>query len=661
MSGFGPYQIKIMHTKSLLLILGSFLFSFLHAQEKKEVLFTIDESPVYMSEFKRVYLKNIDLVKDDAQKDVDKYLDLYINYKLKLKEAKRLGLDKKDTYLRELEGYKKQLSKGYLTDTQTSEALVKESYERSKEQINASHILIRVTPNATPQDTLKAYQEIVDIKNKIDQGEPFEMLAKTFSQDPSAAQNKGNLGWFSVFRMVYPFESAAYNTKIGEVSAPFRTQFGYHIVKVNEKQKKLGEVTVAHIMVAINDKRTSEAAENRIKEIQQQLKQGVSFASLAKQYSDDPSTAIDGGKIRRFAQGALNSKKFEETAFSLKERDELSLPIQTKFGWHIIQLIEKHLPRTFEEQRAELTQKVERDSRSKLVTTSFINSLKEKYTLDKNEKAISFFKTAVPSNFFESSWDFRKEKQMKKEIFALKKKKYLYNDFAEFLDANKRNKEPNEDISAYIDRMYTKFESSTLLKYYEEHLEEDNSDYANILEEYRDGLLLFDLMESKIWNVSKTDSIGLKKYYESQKEKYAQDETYKIVKASSSKSEAIDKVQQLLLKSKSVDEIKREINSNSAVVLFSEESLIKGDTTLPKDFLAEKGKMTITEEENFRTLIMVKEVLPSRIKTFEETKGAVINDFQESIENQWLDALKVKYSVEVNDKTLKRVKKELSI
>ncbi|MEW7279089.1 peptidylprolyl isomerase [Aquimarina sp. 2201CG1-2-11] len=650
-----------MHTKSLLLILGSFLFSFLHAQEKKEVLFTIDESPVYMSEFKRVYLKNIDLVKDDAQKDVDKYLDLYINYKLKLKEAKRLGLDKKDTYLRELEGYKKQLSKGYLTDTQTSEALVKESYERSKEQINASHILIRVTPNATPQDTLKAYQEIVDIKNKIDQGEPFEMLAKTFSQDPSAAQNKGNLGWFSVFRMVYPFESAAYNTKIGEVSAPFRTQFGYHIVKVNEKQKKLGEVTVAHIMVAINDKRTSEAAENRIKEIQQQLKQGVSFASLAKQYSDDPSTAIDGGKIRRFAQGALNSKKFEETAFSLKERDELSLPIQTKFGWHIIQLIEKHLPRTFEEQRAELTQKVERDSRSKLVTTSFINSLKEKYTLDKNEKAISFFKTAVPSNFFESSWDFRKEKQMKKEIFALKKKKYLYNDFAEFLDANKRNKEPNEDISAYIDRMYTKFESSTLLKYYEEHLEEDNSDYANILEEYRDGLLLFDLMESKIWNVSKTDSIGLKKYYESQKEKYAQDETYKIVKASSSKSEAIDKVQQLLLKSKSVDEIKREINSNSAVVLFSEESLIKGDTTLPKDFLAEKGKMTITEEENFRTLIMVKEVLPSRIKTFEETKGAVINDFQESIENQWLDALKVKYSVEVNDKTLKRVKKELSI
>ena len=326
-----------------------------------------------------------------------------------------------------------------------------------------------------------------------------------------------------------------------------------------------------------------------------------------------------------------------------------------------MQLIEKHLPRTFEEQRAELTQRVERDSRSKLVTTSFINSLKKKYGLGENEKAITFFKSAVPTNFFESSWDFRKEKQMKKGIFMLKKKEYLYQDFAEFLDANKRNRESGENVSTYIDRMYAKFESSTLLRYYEEHLEEDNSDYANILEEYRDGLLLFDLMESKIWNVSKTDSIGLRKYYESQKQKYAQDETYKVVKASSSKHEAIDKVQQLLLKRKSVDEIRKEVNGNSPVVLFSEEDLIKGDTTLPKDFLAEKGKVTITEEENFRTLIMVKEVLPSRIKTFEETKGAVINDFQESIENQWLDSLKVKYSVKVNDKTLKRVKKELSI
>ncbi len=661
MSGFGLNYTKIMHKKSLLLILASILFSFVSAQQTEDILFTIDDSPVYMSEFKRVYLKNIDLVKDESQKDVDKYLDLFINYKLKLKEAKQLGLDKKDVYLRELEGYKKQLSKGYLTDTQTSETLIKEAYDRSLERINASHILINVKSNASAKDTLEAYTKIKEIKSKIDKGEPFEMLAKTYSQDPSVVQNGGNLGWFSAFRMVYPFENAAYNTKKGEVSEPFRTQFGYHIVKVNDKEKKLGEVTVAHIMVAVNDNRTPEEAETRIKEIEQQLNQGVSFPSLAKQYSDDPSTALEGGKIRRFAQGALNSKKFEETAFGLKERGQLSGLVQTKFGWHIIQLIEKHTPKTFEEQKDELTKKVERDSRSKLVTSSFIVSLKKKYGVKKNEEALAYFKGLITNEFFENRASILNGEQLNQELFTLKTKKFLYKDFADFLSRNKGRSIPTEGIEFYVNEMYAKFESKALLTYYEQHLEEDNSDFANVIEEYRDGLLLFDLMESKIWNVSKTDSIGLRKFYEAQKDKYRQDEMYKVVRASSSKHEAIDKVKQLLLKKKSVDEIRREINTENAVVFFSEEELIKGDDNLPKNFSGKKGKMTITEEENLRTLIMVKEILPSRIKTFEETKGAVINDFQENIENKWLDSLKGKYSVKVNEKTLKRAKKELSI
>ncbi|WP_082422606.1 peptidylprolyl isomerase [Aquimarina longa] len=660
---FRAYYIEIMYKKSLLFFLTGILFTLANAQQSKEVLFTIDETPIYISEFKRVYLKNIDLVKDNSQKNIDDYLDLFINYKLKIEEAKDLGLDKKATYQKELEGYKKQLAKGYLTDTRTSAALIKQAYERSLERVNASHILVMVKPNALAKDTILAYQKIKEAKDKIDSGVPFGSVAKEYSQDPSVSQNNGDLGWFSAFRMVYPFEEAAYKTKIGEVSEPFRTQFGYHIVKVNNREQKLGEVTVAHIMVGINQNRTTEEAEEKIKTIDQQLKQGVSFASLAKQYSDDPSTAVDGGKIRRFGQGALNSKKFEETAFSLQKKDEISAPIQTKYGWHIIQLIEKHAPKTFEEQKSELTKKVERDSRSKLVTKSFINSLKEKYSVPKNEKAIAYFKEFISSSAsLNNESNTLGDKEQEKHLFNIKKEIYTYKDFAEFLKINQNKIAEHVDVLAFVEDSYTKFESLTLLRYYEEHLEEDNSEFANIIQEYRDGLLLFDLMESKIWNVSKTDSIGLKKYYETHKESYTQNETYKVFKASSSKQEAIHRVQELLKKEKSIGEIKNEINKgNTSLVLFSEEELIKGRDILPKDFSAEKGKTMILEEENFMTLIMVKEVLPPRIKAFEETKGEVINDFQKNAENEWIEYLKTKYSIKVNKKTLKKAKKELSI
>ena len=327
--------------KKILILFLSITFCFLaNSQEKKTVLLTINDTPVYTSEFKKVYLKNIDLVKDESQKDVDEYLELFINYKLKLEEAKEQGLDKKEKYLKELEGYRNQLASSYLTDTKASDAMVKEAYDRLQERIHASHILVQLKPKASPKDTLLAYQKISEARKKILNGEDFAKVARTYSEDPSVKDNGGDLGWFSAFRMVYPFENAAFQTKKGKVSQPFKTRFGYHIVKVNDREKSLGEVTVAHIMIAFNKDRTEQQAKDRILEIEQQLKQNVSFESLAKQYSDDSNTAVKGGRINRFAQGALNSENFEKTAFSLQTPGDLSIPVKTKYGWHIIKLID---------------------------------------------------------------------------------------------------------------------------------------------------------------------------------------------------------------------------------------------------------------------------------------------------------------------------------
>ncbi|WP_170837108.1 peptidylprolyl isomerase [Aquimarina amphilecti] len=635
----------------------------MYGQQKDAVLLTINNSPVYRSEFKRVYLKNIDLVKDESQKDIDEYLELFINYKLKLEEAKEQGLDKKESYIKELEGYKKQLSSGYLTDMKASDALVKEAYDRLQERVNASHILVQVKPNASPKDTLAAYQRIIEARNKIIKGADFKETAIQYSQDPSAKKNGGDLGWFSAFRMVYPFEQAAFTTPVGDVSEPFKTRFGYHIVKVNEKEKSLGEVTVAHIMVAFNKDRTENQAEERINEIRTQLKTDASFESLAKQYSDDRNTAVNGGKINRFGRGALNSEDFEKVAFALQSTGELSKPVKTKYGWHLIKLLEKHPPKTFDELKGELTQRIKKDSRSQLITKSFINSLKEKYGLKRNEEAISYFQKNVPATIFNEKWEIPTEdKNLTKTVFLIGKESFSYLDFAKFLQQKATRKTSTKDVSLFVENVYDNYESAKLLQYYEEHLESDNQDFANVISEYRDGLLLFDLMESKIWNAAKDDSIGLQKFYTSRKDTYIKDESYKVIKASSSNKELINKVKVQIEKSNAIEDIKKEVNiSDTNMVLFTEEELTKNTDKLTDKFSGQKEQIVVVEEDDYITLIKVVEVLPSRIKTFEETKGKVINDFQEDLEKKWLSELRKKYSIELNKKTLKQIKKELAI
>ena len=340
-----------------LLIFGFLLVqSFLFAQTK-EVLFTIDNHPYYTDEFIRVYNKNLDLVKDDSQKDLDKYLDLFLGYKLKVEKANKIGLQNGTSYQNELKSYRNQLSKNYVNDSKVTNELVREAYDRMQQEVRASHILILVDEGALPQDTLKAYNKILDIKKRLDAGEDFVTVAKQTSEDPSVKENNGDLGYFSAFRMVYPFENAAFKTNVGQVSKPFRTRFGYHIVKVVDKRANRGEVTVAHIMIVkpnVSDVAQQEKAKATIEDIYKKIQQGENFESLAQQFSEDKSSAPKGGVLQRFGSGQLSSEEFENVAFSLAKKDDISAPFQSQFGWHIIKLIEKHPVRSFDDMKGEL-------------------------------------------------------------------------------------------------------------------------------------------------------------------------------------------------------------------------------------------------------------------------------------------------------------------
>ena len=473
---------------------------------ERDVLFNVNNESVLAGEFIRVYNKNIDLIKDESQKDVDNYLQLYINYKLKLSEAYSRELHKNDNYKKELKKYTKQLESTFLTDKVTEEKLLLEAYERTKYEVNVSHVLIRIEEDNN--DTIDVYNNILKLRNPLLKNHIDSLIKNHHNGKDLIVEG---LGYFSVFKMIYKFENVAYNTKIGEVSMPFRTRFGYHIIKVIDKRNSLGEVNVAHIMAYKNKPGSKE----KIYNLYDSIRKGSNFESLAKKYSEDKNTSFKGGRLNPFSSGQLNSIEFENMAFSLNKPNEVSSPVETKLGWHIIKLYSKNKLKPIGDMKSILSNKIKRNSRSSIISDSFYAMLLDRYNLNYENKNLEYFVSII-----NDSWEIPDNIEEDKFLIKIHNKTYNFQDFATYLEENKSsiNAKSKEDI---VFSTYKDFINNNLLEIYKYNLEDENLDYKYILKEYKEGLLLFDLMQEKIWNVASSDSINMKEFYQSNKSKYS--------------------------------------------------------------------------------------------------------------------------------------------
>ena len=632
---------------------------------KKEVLFTIDNKPYYTDEFARVYKKNLDLVKDESQKDLNQYLDLFIGYKLKINKAYKIGLQNGTQYQNELKSYRTQLSKNYVTDSKVTNELVREAYDRSLKEINAAHILLMVDENAPPEDTLKVYKQLMDIRQKAVAGEDFGALAVQYSQDPSAKENKGDLGYFSAFRMVYAFENAAFKTRKGSISNPIRTRFGYHLIKVNDIRDNRGQVTVAHIMILNPEKKDDvagqEKAKNTINDIYKKIQQGEDFATLAKQFSEDKSSSSKGGTLNRFGSGELSSEEFENMAFSLKKENEVSQPFKTQFGWHIIKLISKHPVKTFEEAKSELENKVSKDDRSRLIAASQNEKLRKQFPVKRDAKMYAAIQKSLNNTYYEGTWDLpTNQKPFEGNLITIKVKGIKGIEFMTFLKAQQKTGLAIKPANKLVDFAYEKFLDQQLNAYYNENLESEFPEFAAVVDEYRDGLLLFDLMEKEIWNKSKTDTLGLKNFYEANKSNYKWKNRLEATVVSSTKMDVIKAAQKMLKKKKTPQEIKDKLNEKGVVnVMANAGTFEEGSDALPKNTPLKVGISDIIKEGDYYFITNVTKILPAGPKSLEESKGRVINDYQQYLEDNWVKDLKKEFTVQVNQEVFQNVKRQL--
>ena len=665
---FCRLQLEMHHTMRITRL---FIFIFILVQsavlaQTKDVLFTIDNHNYYTDEFVRVYNKNLDLVKDDSQKNLDNYLELFIGYKLKVEKANKIGLQNSVNYQNELKSYRNQLSKNYLSDSKVTNELVQEAYDRMKQEIRASHILVLIDESASPEDTLKAYQKIVDIKKRIDSGEDFIKVAQQFSEDPSVKENNGDLGYFSAFRMVYPFENAAFSTQVGQLSKPFRTRFGYHLVKVVDKRMNRGEVSVAHIMIlkpADPAIKSEDKSKQTIEDIYKKIQQGESFESLAQQFSEDKSSASKGGVLQRFGSGQLSSEEFESMAFSLQNKDEISQPFQTQFGWHIVKLIDKHPLQSLAEMKSDLEDKVRKDERSLLITNSLAKKLRVKYSFSKDQKMISAVKKVVNDDFYAQTWEVPSaNKEFQDAILVINKsKKIAALQFLNFVYNQQKSKIKTKPVVKLVDELFEKFIDEQLTAYYNENLENEFSEFKHVMDEYRDGLLLFDLMDKEIWTRAKTDTTGIFTYFKNNQINNQWKKRFEVDIFSSTDKTVIEKTQQFLNKGKSLDFIKEKLNKDGKVNVMVKSGLFEEEYDILSYYTnASKGVTSIVSKDNYYFVVNIKEVKEAGDKDFQDCKGKVISDYQQFLESNWVNELRKEFEVKVNQDVFNKVKQQLN-
>ncbi len=631
-------------------VLLLFSLSFMvYAQNKGEILMKLGDKEITAEEFEYMYTKNLDLVQDPQQKDIDYYKDLFINYKLQLVDAEAKDYHKSWSFKSEFNRYRRELAEKYLSDPAIKDRLLKEAYERMKKDVKVAHIMTMLSRSATPQDTLKAYNKIQKIYKQLQKGLPFEQVALKYSEDPSVKENKGHLGWINVFHTVYPFETVAYETPAGSYSKPFRTKYGYHIVWKEAERPAVYRIQVAQIVVLKGN--DPEAAKQKIESIYEQLIRGEdSFENLAKRFSEDKVTAPKGGLMAPFG---LREKveAFESQAFALKNPGDYSRPFQTHNAWHIIKLVKKYPVPSFKDIKPELEKKIARDDRSKLGRRKLLEKLRREFPIEMKGSLKPVY-AIIDRNFFNRQWNYPKDFKKANDVLFIINKVYpvTYRDFINFLYRRQTNDpEAYKRKKSVIDRLFEEFTDDQLLKYYETHLEEFYPEFARTVKEYYEGLLLFNYKTKEIWEKALQDTLGLQKFYETNKHKYVQKDKARFVFIQTSDKKSANKLYKALKKRKSLKKI-MQIAGTKAVV--DVKILDKN-----KAFEQLDGKLYLKQKQDNKYIVKgITDIIPEHVPGLDTIRGKVMSDYQTYLEKQLLDNLKKKYPVTINEQAWNRIR-----
>ena len=649
-------------------VLLTLLVSSFAQDSDNRTLFTVGGDKVTVADFEYEYNKNnVNNQANYSDTSLHSYLALYENFRLKVREAEAMKLDTIPSLKNELEGYRKQLAKSYLSDREITDKLILEAYERSKTEVNASHILIKVDENANPADTLIAYKKITALRKRIEKGEAFDKVARESSEDQSAKQNGGDIGWFSVFGTIYPFENACYTLKKGELSQPVRTEFGYHLVKVNATRPSRGQIHVEHLMIRFPDKATDAdkaAAKHKIDSIYGLITAGkIGFEDAVTAFSEDKGSRSKKGDLPWFGTGAQTRMmpEFEDAAFALQKDGDISKPIMTHLGWHILKRLEKKDPQPFNDVKNDIKKKVERDSRSEVAKTVLVDRIKKENNFEQFPEVKAGFEKHVDSAIFKGTWhgDIILRSSTK-VLFKLAGKPYTEGEFADYIGKTaKRRSDKSKD--GLLNEYYENFVNTKCLDYEESMLEVKKPEFRNLMKEYKDGILLFELMDRMVWTKAVKDTDGLEAFRQKNSTKYMWGNRAEVAIFNVNDKKAAEEAYKLAEKKKTVAEIKEKINvaNSKSHVSVIEGKYERGQYDVVDRIDWKPGLTSITKlNDSSYQFILVKQIVQPEPKSLKEAKGYIVSDYQEYLEKTWLESLRNKYPIKLDESVFRSLVKK---
>ncbi|MEY3564834.1 MAG: hypothetical protein RJA23_1004 [Bacteroidota bacterium] len=639
---------------SLILSLSSFPF-LAQAQEKKEVLVVVGTISIDKEEFLQLITKGKEI---DAppmsftRSEFEENFESFLNYKLKVIEAESMNLADSEEFTMEFASIKESLVAPFLIKNSIEEGEVKKVYGRLQEIVRARHILFQFPPNASKEDSIAMLTMALKVKAELENGGDFNALALTYSDDPSAKVNKGDLGYFTGLQMVQQFEEAAYTLPVGSISDPILTDFGYHIIQVNGRQANPGEVQVSHILVRFDSENASqeESARRRISDIYAEIqKENTVWEEIVQAYSEDPATKSLGGILPWFGVGTM-IPEFEVAGFSLTEIGEVSPPIKTPYGYHILRLEGKKGLQSYEEVEQSIRSKILRNSKTGMIQSQVVAIQKARFGFQENESGISNLTAAVTATDLMGFGTAIQQKNLRDtELFKVNTTSYTVGDLWNFMQAQEIT--PRGD-GTFLERWLAKFTEVTLAKTEEEDLEGNNKDYQNLLKEYRDGILLFSLTNQEVWQKGLNDSIGQRAYYAKNIQNYqwkTRVQAYLTKVNDASKLENARKY----LQNKGFDpnsfaafEADYRINYPNAYATESGTFEYEAHPILSRVDLNKSYQEL--EVDGVSYVLVVGKVYPPGPRKFEEARGLVIRDYQASLDQALTKRLKEKYPVQIN-------------
>lgn len=623
-----------------------FISLLLHASSsvaQNEILFSIGDTKVYKSEFEYIYKKNNFTNKADfSRKSLEDYLNLYINFRLKVKEAIAQGLDTGYQFKEELKVYEKQLLESYV-EKDVLDKLVKQEFERSKTDINLSHIFF-----ATGNNDDEAFKKVKEAYSKIKSGSPFEEVAK-LSEDKATADNGGKVGWLNSYQMSFPeMEEIAYKMKKGEVAEPVKTRLGYHIIKLNETRPARPKLKVAIVKRFLPVTDTSAASKKRVEDTIRlayaKIKAGEPFEKVVELYSEDEASKLMKGEMEWFGINTYASI-FEETAYALKD-GEVAAPFKTKTAWYIVKRLQTAKSQSYEESVPVLKAKLANLPVYQYEMDKFVQNLTDKFSIKVYKENIPLFKERIISLSSAVPFTYR-DTTSAKTLIQIGNTVYTENDYGKKIQEIYYSVYPKAG-SDKNDILIKNTTQTFVLDYYKKYLKENNAEYKALMDEYRNGIMIFSLSENNIWNKAAEDSVGLLSYYNQHKEDFNLKQRATIRKISTS-TDLQAKALHKLIKNKP------QITDDSLLIEMKKLGL--SSTNLNSQIADQtKTKLNITQEnlsnpkftgKNYE-FTQIYNLQAAKSRAFEECRGYVVAAYQEYLEKKWLETLRQKFPVEVN-------------